>query len=79
MRLIILQPNRTIFNGDVKSVTLPGKNGQFSLLTRHAPLIATLMEGEIKYLKIKSDTPEYLSINGGVAKIKQDLITVCID
>ena len=79
MRLIILQPNRTIFNGDVKSVTLPGKNGQFTLLTRHAPLISTLEKGVIKYRIAKNKTYEALSINGGFAKVKQDLITVCID
>ncbi|MEN6618341.1 MAG: ATP synthase F1 subunit epsilon [Rikenellaceae bacterium] len=79
MKLIILQPNGTVFNGDVESVTLPGKNGRFTLLTRHAPLISTLEKGVVKYRKKNSDVSELLDINGGFIKIKNDLVTVCID
>jgi len=79
MKLLILQPNRTLFNGDVEYVTLPGKKGLFSLLPGHAPLISTLNKGELRYLKLNKETPESLSINGGVIKIKKDLITVCLD
>ncbi|MFA6334760.1 MAG: hypothetical protein WCX48_04280 [Bacteroidales bacterium] len=79
MKLIILQPDRTVFNGEVYSVALPGKGGKFELLTRHAPLISTLKPGDIKYRKGKSDAIEFLSIKGGFIKIKQNVITICID
>ena len=79
MKLIILQPDRTVFNGDVETVALPGKGGKFELLTRHAPLISTLYPGEIQYRREKNGTVETLAINGGFIKVKQNVITICID
>jgi len=79
MKLIILQPDNTIFNGEVESVTFPGKMGQFSLLNRHAPLISVLRKGTIKYRREKSDIFDYLKINGGFIKVRNNIITVCID
>lgn len=79
MKLIILQPDRTVFNGEVQSVALPGKGGKFELLTRHAPLISTLDPGEILYRREKNGAVETLTINGGFIKIKQNVITICID
>lgn len=79
MKLIILQPEGVIFNGDVESVTLPGRKGRFTLLTRHAPLISILDKGFIKYHKFNSDVFDQLEINSGFVRVKKDLVTVCIN
>ncbi len=79
MKLIILQPDTTIFNGEVESVALPGRAGKFEMLPRHAPLISTLDAGDILYRREKNGPLESLKINGGFIKIKKDVITICID
>ena len=40
MMLEILSPEQKLFSGEVESVTLPGTLGEFTVLKRHAPLIA---------------------------------------
>ena len=37
LHLNIVSPEKEVFNGEVKSVTLPGTSGVFSILPQHAP------------------------------------------
>ncbi len=79
MKLIILKSEGSVFNGDVESVTLPGRDGSFTLLARHAPLISILDKGFIKFRKINDEEHNQLEINSGFVKVKNDLVTVCIN
>ena len=38
MKLEIISPSEIMFSGDVVSVTLPGKEGSFTVLNNHASL-----------------------------------------
>ncbi len=79
MKLIILQPEGLVIDSNVESVTLPGRDGSFTLLDRHAPLISVLDKGIIKYRKINDTEHELLEINSGFVKVKNDLVTICIN
>ncbi len=48
MHLDIITPDKTIFSGEVNLVQLPGKDGSFEILPKHAPLISVLKAGKIK-------------------------------
>ena len=48
MNIKILTPEFVIFEGDVKSVLLPGKNGEFHIMKDHAAIVTSLNEGKIK-------------------------------
>ena len=39
LHLSIVSPEKSIFDGDVKIVTLPGTVGSFSILPGHAPIV----------------------------------------
>lgn len=45
MTISVLTPDRTIFTGQIASVTLPGVEGSFQLLENHAPLVSALSAG----------------------------------
>ena len=47
MLLDILTPEKLLFQGEVKSIKLPGTNGEFEILNNHAPIISTLSKGDI--------------------------------
>lgn len=79
MELIILQPDKTIFKGDVDSVNLPGKIGKFSVLKGHAPTISTLRHGIVKYTLSENGEEFSLKINGGFVSIKRDVIKICAE
>ena len=55
MKLEILTPEKEIFKGDIKSVTLPGTLGEFEILNQHAPIISTLTSGSIKIVTGKNE------------------------
>ena len=48
MYLEIVSPEATLFAGEVISVTVPGINGEFQMLTDHAPVVSLLQEGNVK-------------------------------
>jgi F-type H+-transporting ATPase subunit epsilon len=56
MILEIVSPEATLFKGNVTSVTVPGVDGEFQMLTNHAPIVSILGKGMVKfegeYLKI---------------------------
>lgn len=48
MKLEVITPEKTIFEGDVDAVSFPGIEGSFQVLKNHAPIIAALSKGKIK-------------------------------
>ncbi len=48
MDIKILTPESVIFEGEVNSVLLPGKNGEFHIMTNHAGIVSSLVEGKVK-------------------------------
>ena len=75
MTLEILTPEKEIFKGDIKSVTLPGTLGEFQILNQHAPIISTLTNGSIKIVNEK-DEKNIFDINGGVVEMLNNKIIV---
>ena len=48
MHLEIVSPEATLFSGDVTSIAVPGVNGEFEMLTDHAPIVSLLKAGHVK-------------------------------
>ena len=48
MNIKILTPEFVVFEGEVKSVLLPGKSGEFHIMKDHAAVVASLNGGKIK-------------------------------
>ena len=49
MHLVIVSPERMLFDGKVSQVTLPGELGEFQVLVNHAPIISSLVAGKMRY------------------------------
>ena len=78
LRLSIVTPNGEIFNKDVKSVTLPGKEGEFGVLPNHAALVSSLTVGVIEIEK-KDALIEAIAINWGHVKVSEDAVDILVD
>ncbi len=48
MFLEIVTPEAVIFSSEVNSVAVPGLNGEFQMLSNHAPIVSLLINGKIK-------------------------------
>jgi F-type H+-transporting ATPase subunit epsilon len=78
MKLQFLSPNKTIFDGEVESVTIPGEKGSFTVLDHHAPLLTTMISGTVAFV-IKDKDVKEISVSGGFAEIKDNVVTVCTE
>ena len=89
MYLEIISPEKVLFKGEVNSVSLPGTNGEFQMLNNHAAILSTLVEGNVKFEVIGSDSDFELSddismtgstysleIKGGVIEMSDNKATV---
>lgn len=48
MKLEIISPEAVLLQAEVKSVAVPGVNGEFQMLDNHAPIVSILQEGLVK-------------------------------
>lgn len=78
MQLEILTPEHKIYSGNVYGVQLPGTDGSFEVLEKHAPIIASLRKGKMKILKDKNTTESY-EISGGFVEVLNNKVNVLIE
>ncbi|AZA50069.1 F0F1 ATP synthase subunit epsilon [Chryseobacterium carnipullorum] len=48
MNIKILTPEYVVFEGEVDSVLLPGKDGEFHIMKNHAGIVSSLVGGKVK-------------------------------
>jgi len=78
MTLEILTPEKKIFSGSVYGVQLPGIDGLFEVLEKHAPLVSALSKGNLKILKDKASFENY-AIQGGFVEVLNNKATVLVE
>ncbi len=77
IRCEIVSQDRTVFQGDVDMVVLPGAGGEMGVLPHHAPVLTTLKYGVVKVRR--SGKEEIFAVSGGVAEVQPDIVTVLAD
>lgn len=77
-KLSIVTPTGEIFNDEVKSLTLPGKEGEFGVLAGHASLVSSLTVGVIVIEKTDATT-EAIAINWGYVNVSEGAVDVLVD
>ena len=77
IKLSIVTPNGMIFDGDVKTVTLPGKEGEFGVLPGHSSLVSSLTVGVI--VIERENSTDAIAINWGHVKVSETSVDVLVD
>ncbi len=75
MLLEIISPDKKLYEGEVKSIVLPGIDGSFGILDKHAPLISALKKGEIQ-ITVTENQKENFQVNGGVVEVLNNKVIV---
>ncbi len=73
MKIEIITPDRKVYEGEIKSVRVPGKKGSFQVLKDHAPIISTLEKGSV-YIVDQANNEKVFEIDGGVIEVKMNKI-----
>ncbi len=74
LTLRIIAPDHIVLDEQVDSVRLPGVDGAFGILPRHAPMIAALTAGVLRYRQSGSEKLLFVSdgfceVAGGVVRV----------
>lgn len=77
IRCEIVSQDRTVFQGDVDIVVLPGAGGEMGILPHHAPVLTTLKYGVIKVRR--GGKEDLFAVSGGVAEVQPQIVTVLAD
>lgn len=77
IRCEIVSQDRTVFQGDVDIVILPGVAGEMGILPHHAPVLATLKYGVIKVRH--NGKEDMFTVAGGIAEVQPTIVTVLAD
>ncbi len=74
LRVSVITPERTLFDGPADSVIAPAWDGELGILRGHAPLMALLGEGRLRIRR--GDRTEFFHVAGGFLQVVNDLVTV---
>jgi F-type H+-transporting ATPase subunit epsilon len=74
VRLSIVTPTRAFIETDADSVVAPGSEGELGVLPGHAPLLATLKPGVVRYSE--GGRTKRVAIGGGLVEVTQERVTV---
>jgi len=77
IRLDIVTAERSVYAEDVDMVIAPGIEGQLGILPHHAPLMTTLLAGELRVKKGGEEVS--LAISGGFLEVRPDRVVVLAD
>lgn len=79
MELEIISPQGIVFRGETNYVSFPGTAGSFDVLPHHAPMIAALREGVIRYREKEKEAEQTIKIRSGFVEVKDEILSVCIE
>jgi F-type H+-transporting ATPase subunit epsilon len=74
----IITPEKILFEGEAAYVQIPGAEGEFGVLTGHAPTVAMLQPG-IVGVELENGEKREFAISGGVAEIVPERCTLLVE
>ena len=78
MFLQIISPTKTIFEGKVSSIKVPGDEGEFEMLNKHAAIVSSLTKGIIRVIKQDAKIEKF-EIKSGIIEMQKNNIILLIE
>mgnify|MGYP001818841275 FL=1 len=79
-QLNIVTPEKSVFDGEVSSSTLPGESGYLGVWAHHAPMVAALIPGVLTVHEGASESPtREWAIGGGFAQVAENKMILIVD
>lgn len=74
MKVAIISPESTIYEGDADMVVAPAWDGEVGVLRGHAPMLVLLGAGEMRITSGGSE--QRFHVAGGFMQVADDVVTV---
>lgn len=77
LKLLILTPESTLFEGLADKVIVPASDGELGILPKHAPLVSLLGNGELR--ATANGRVDHYAVFGGYIRVAADSVSVLTD
>ncbi len=77
MLLEILTPEKKLYSGEATLVQLPGVDGSFEILNKHAPIISALKKGQVRAITPSGE--KKFEIGGGFVECLNNKVIICAE
>jgi F-type H+-transporting ATPase subunit epsilon len=77
LKLEIVTPEASIFSDEVDTVVLPGFEGEMGVLPQHAPLVTSLLPGELRITKSGKTTD--MAVGEGLVEVTANATRILTD
>ena len=76
IKIEIVTPLELLKSKETKMSVLPGLEGELGIMSRHTPLMTLLNRGIIKLFDENNSVTDQIAVDGGVADVSEEGITV---
>jgi F-type H+-transporting ATPase subunit epsilon len=77
MNISVLTPDKELFEGAIKSVKVPGTDGQFQILNNHAAIVSSLGNGEVALVKTNGEKMNF-GIKSGFIEVLNNEVSLLV-
>ena len=78
MKVEIISPSYTVFEGEASAVTVPSMMGPFTLLEHHAAIVAILEPGKVCLTDAKGEHHVFAN-EAGSTENHDNQLTICVE
>lgn len=74
----IVAPDRTLWSGEARAVSVPAAEGDMGLLPGHEPVLATLRPGTVRVDTLGNERVTFTAVSGFLS-LDDDAVTIVLD
>ena len=78
MNVVVLTPDKEVFKGSIKSIKVPGIDGEFEILNNHAPIVSSLATGKVRIIDEANASKEF-RITKGFIEVLNNEVSVLVE
>ena len=75
MRVTVISPENSVFDGEATAVVAPAHDGEVGILPRHAPFMTLLGEGKLT-VRQEGGADKIFRVRGGILQVMDDVVNV---
>ena len=76
LKVSVISPEQTLFEGEVESVNAPAFDGSLGILTGHAPMVTLLGNGELRLEGSSVVGARRFTVEGGFLQVADDHVRI---
>lgn len=76
-KLTIAKVSGPVFDDEVISVTVPGSEGEMTLLATHAPIVTVLKSGSIT-VRLADGSEQKFPVEAGTIEVSHNMVTILL-